>query len=174
MHMHIHSMDTLSYLLGDPGIISVRGELLPRNVTVSDNRLDEDPKSSYHIRFANEVEAWSIPAGPRDFEIIGTEGTIRAMNQGTGAIYRKSDTYDVTGTGWFETRLPDYPQQEPTLTCMEDLVESYETGKTPISGKIDVIHNLTEACLAVAESHRNGGSWIDLPMSNRELYVFHV
>ena len=43
MHMHIHSMDTLSYLMGDPGVVSVRGELLPRDLKVRDNRLDEGP-----------------------------------------------------------------------------------------------------------------------------------
>ena len=30
MHMHIHSIDMLSYLLGDPGVVAARGELLPR------------------------------------------------------------------------------------------------------------------------------------------------
>ena len=32
MHGHIHSIDTLSFLLGDPKIEAVRGELLPRDI----------------------------------------------------------------------------------------------------------------------------------------------
>ena len=28
--------------------------------------------------------------------------------------------------------------------------------------------------LAVAESHRQGGAWIQFPVANRDLYVFHV
>jgi hypothetical protein len=39
---------------------------------------------------------------------------------------------------------------------------------------VDVTHQTTEACLAVAESHTKGGAWVELPMENRELYVFHV
>ena len=174
MHMHIHSMDTLSYLLGDPGVVSVRGELLPRDLEVRDNRLDEDPHATYHIRFGNGVEAWSVPAGPRDFEIIGTEGSIRSLNQGTGAIYRVPENLEPREPRWFETLIPEYPKQEATLTCLEDLVDSHENGRAPRSGAIEVVHNLTEACLAVAESHRQGGAWVDLPVANRSLYVFHV
>ena len=174
MHMHIHSMDTLSYLLGDPGIVSVRGELLPRDIKLQDNRLDEDPRSNYHIRFGNGVEAWAIPAGPRDFEIIGTEGSIRSLNQGTGAISRAPEQLEPRDPHWFETLIPEYPKQEATLTCLEDLLHAHETNNTPRGGPIEVTHNLTEACLAVAESHRQGGLWIDLPMENRDLYVFHV
>ena len=75
---------------------------------------------------------------------------------------------------FFETLIPEYPKQEATLTCLEDLVDSYEKGRAPRGGPIEVAHNLTEACLAVAESHRQDGAWVDLPMVNRGLYVFHV
>ncbi len=174
MHMHIHSLDTLSYLLGDPGVVSVRGELLPRDLRVRDNRLDEDPRATYHARFGNGVEAWSVPAGPRDFEIVGTEGSIRSLNQGSGAIYRVPERLEPREPRWFETLIPEYPKREPTLTCLEDLVDAYESGRAPRGGPVEVAHNLTEACLAIAESHRQGGAWVDLPMANRDLYVFHV
>ena len=39
MHGHIHTIDTLSYLLGDPGIARVRGELLevpPADMSLAD------------------------------------------------------------------------------------------------------------------------------------------
>ena len=179
MHMQIHSMDMLSYLMGDPGIVSVRGELLPRNLEIRDNRLDEDPDSAYHIRFANGVEAWSVPAGPRDFEIIGTEGSIRSLNQGAGAIYREPESVDPSQMTsghikFLEIPTIENPTKQSTFTCIEDLVDAYESGRAPRGGPIGVAHNLTEACLAVAESHRQGGAWVDLPMSNRSMYVFHV
>ena len=59
------------------------------------------------------------------------------------------------------------------VTCLEDLVEAHESGRQSI-GNIEVTHPITEACITVAESHRQGGRWIDLPMQNRDLYVFHV
>jgi hypothetical protein len=59
------------------------------------------------------------------------------------------------------------------VTCLEDLVDAYETHR-PALGHVALTHHITEACLAIAESHRQGGKWIELPMQNRELYVFHV
>ena len=106
MHMHIHSIDMLSFLLGDPGVTAARGELLPRDLKIEDNRLEEDPNSNYHIQFANGVEAWAVSAGPRDFEIIGTEGSIRAMNSATGTVLRKPEERGRTDPSFFETLLP--------------------------------------------------------------------
>ena len=63
MHVHIHWMDTLSYLLGDPEIAAVRGDLLPRSIEVKDNRLEEDPQGLFQLVFANGIEAWSVPNG---------------------------------------------------------------------------------------------------------------
>lgn len=175
MHMHIHSLDTASYLIGDPGVTSVRGELIPRDLHIEDNRLDTDPKSTYHVRFANGVEAWALPAGPRDFEVIGTKGMIRAMKTAEKFTLWEIRTEEgESSSEWFEVGAsPIIDQNHPTQTCLEDLVDAYET-KRPTRGNVGVTHNITEACLAVAESHRRGGEWIDLPMDNRDLYVFHV
>ena len=59
------------------------------------------------------------------------------------------------------------------MNVLEDLVSAYESGR-PSLGNIDITHHITEACLAVAESHRRGGEWVSLPIANRDLYVFHV
>jgi predicted dehydrogenase len=173
MHMHIHSMDMLSYLLGDPGVTAVRGELLPRDLEIKDNRLDEDPNSTYQIRFANGVEAWAVPAGPRDFEIVGTEGSVRSMDQGLGAMLRGPESRDSSEPRRTKTLTPDTPSKMTTVVCLEDLLDAHESGRKT-RGDVTVAHNLTEACLAVTESHRLGGAWVDLPMENRDLYVFHV
>ena len=31
-----------------------------------------------------------------------------------------------------------------------------------------------EACFAIAESHRQNGAWVDLPLTDRDLYIHHV
>ena len=54
----------------------------------------------------------------------------------------------------------------------EDLLDAYESGR-PDLGSIEVTHHITEACLAVAESHRLQQR-ITLPLTNRSLYLFHV
>ncbi len=174
MHMHIHSLDMVSYLIGDPGVASVRGELMPRSTRVEGNRLEKDPRATYHARFANGVEAWALPAGPRDFEVIGDEGMVRAMKSAETLSRWEIRPGTASSAEWFQIDAPKAVDENlTTQTCLEDLVEAYETGR-PTRGNVDVTHNITEACLAVAESHRRGGEWVDLPMSNRGLYVFHV
>ena len=39
---------------------------------------------------------------------------------------------------------------------------------------VESSHGVAEALLAIPESHRQGGSWVTLPVENRDLYVFHV
>ncbi len=173
MHIHVHSIDTASYLLGDPGIAAVRGELRPSDVEVDNNRLDEDPKGTYHIRFRDGTEAWAVPAGPAEYEVMGTEGSLRILNNGTAVALRKAAPMGKRWYEWAPSAVPDFEPRSAVLTCFEDLVESYESGR-PTGSPVEHSHEVTEACLAVVESHRLGGRWVELPFENRELYVFHV
>ena len=186
MHNHIHSIDTLSYLLGDPGVSAVRGELRPRDLKVEDNRLDEDPQATYEISFANGAEAWTVPAGAWDFEIIGDGGAIRVMNNGIHLSLRKAGPVNrlwpqstFQDTPWAPTPEWEGVSTVPTrsksavVSCLEDLVEAYENGR-PSLGNVEVTHRITEACLGIAESHRRGGPWVEPSDVDRDLYVFHV
>ena len=175
LHMHSHSIDMLSYLLGDPDIAAVRGELRPRSIMVENNRLEEDPESSYQVQFSNGVEAWSVPAGPRDFEVIGTEGMVRVTNAAEGLELWKLVRDDSPRGTWQQVQAAPLPERNnAVVTILEDLVDAYESGRPTRGGNVEVPHRVTEACLAVAESHRLGGTWVKLPMENRDLYVFHV
>ncbi|MBI2950504.1 Gfo/Idh/MocA family oxidoreductase [bacterium] len=172
LHGHIHSVDTLMYLLGDPQVESVSGELRPRDTKIENNRLDRDPNAVYHIAFAGGVEAWSVPAGNWDFEVIGTEGAIRGMNNGADWELRK-----VEAAGRHRSFRPA-PYQPPapfsaTVYLLEDIVRAFEEGR-PTLGNAEVTHRATEVCLAVAESHRQGNVRLSLPIANRDLYVWHV
>ena len=60
-----------------------------------------------------------------------------------------------------------------TLSVLEDLVEAYEE-KRPAQGDIEVTHHVTEACFGIAESHNIGSQWVELPIENREMYIYHV
>ena len=93
MHGHVHSIDTLSFLLGDPPIEAVRGELLPRDAgggprPVEGDHIPSDPDATFQLRFAGGVEAWSVPAGNWEFEVLGSEGAIRSENNGAGITLR--------------------------------------------------------------------------------------
>lgn len=173
MHVHIHWMDTVSYLLSDPGITAVRGELLPRDLKIENNRIEFDPSGTFHMTFANGVEAWSVPAGGRECEVVGTEGTIRSMSDGAAVSIRKKNSADEWPLQWEGSSFPEASRVSNVVFCLEDLVDAYESGR-PSVGNIEITHNITEACISVAESHHQGGAWVELPMQNRDLYVFHV
>lgn len=170
LHGHIHSLDTLSFLLGDPKVTSVWGELFPRDLKFENNRLDKDPNGIYQVVFDNGVEGTSIAAGPWEFEVMGTLGSVRVLNNGGGLRMRRGTPekrYDHADVN-VESPAP----HSATQFCLEDLVGAYEE-KRPSLGNIQVTHHLTEVCLAVAESHRQGRR-IPMPLENRDMYIFHV
>jgi hypothetical protein len=75
---------------------------------------------------------------------------------------------------WEPADIPKIDDKNGSVAAaLEDMVDAYESGR-PSLGNIDVTHHVTEAVLAIAESHRRGGEWLQLPIDNRELYVFHV
>lgn len=173
MHGHIHSIDTVSYLIGDPAIAAVRGELLPPGLQVEGNHIPADPLATYQLRFANGVEAWSIPAAPWEFEVIGAEGAIRSCNNGADVLLRRPGVPQGRRVSWEEAPVEPVTPRSTTQCCLEDLVAARESGQ-PTRGHIDVTHHITEATIAVAESHRRGGAWVELPLPSRDLYIFHV
>lgn len=172
LHGHIHSIDTLMYLLDDPMVESVRGELRPKDLKIENNRLNSDPSAIYQIEFAGGVEAWTIPAGHWDFEVIGTAGSIRGMNNGTDWAIRKPVSMGKR-TVFREAPYPPCKPRSATLYCLENLVDAYEDGR-PTLGNVEVTHRATELCFAVAESHRQGGVRVTLPLKDRDLYIWHV
>ncbi|MCB0185996.1 MAG: Gfo/Idh/MocA family oxidoreductase, partial [Caldilineaceae bacterium] len=170
LHGHIHAIDTLSFLLGDPKVESVRGELFPRDLAIPENRLDKDPNGIFQARFANGVEATSVPAGGWEFEVLGSRGIVRVMENGTRVTLRQAQ--DARGRMMQDVAVPQPEPHSTTQFCLEDLVDAHEEGR-PTLGNIAVTHHLTEVCLAIAESHRRNER-ITLPLENRSLYVFHV
>ena len=174
LHGHIHSIDTLSYLLGDPGVKEIRGQLLPRDLKIEDNRLDEDPDSNFQLEFDNGVTGWTVPAGGWEFEVLGTEGAVRSESSSRQVSLREAVRGSSRRALWEPADLPPIDEKQgPVVTALEDMVDAYESGR-PSLGNIDVTHHITEAVLAIAESHRRGGEWLQLPIDNRDLYVFHV
>lgn len=172
LHGHIHSIDTIMYLLGDPMAKSVWGELRPRDMRIENNRLDKDPSAIYHIEFDGGVEAWTVPAGMWDFEVWGVGGCIRTMNNGIDWSIRKPFRLSERHSIFREAELPRRKVRSATVALLEDLIDAYEQGR-PTLGNVEVTHRATELCLAAAESHIQGRR-VELPLANRELYVWHV
>ena len=169
LHGHIHSIDTLSFLLDDPKVESIWGELNSIDHRIPDNRLDDDPYGIFQLTFAGGVAGASVPAGNWEFEVMGESGSVRIFDNGTDLQLRKNDP----GKTRVAVNVPVEPVPEHSATqyCLEDLVLAHEEGRQTL-GPIEVAHHLTEVCLALAESHRQQKR-ICLPLENRSLYIFH-
>ncbi len=173
LHSHIHSVDTVMFLIGDSRARSVWGELRPRSLQFQNNRLNQDPLAVFQIEFENGVQASTVAAGNWDFEIIGTEGAIRGMNNGIDWSLR---TKRPLGDRHYTLAAADFPlgpePRSATVACLEDLIDSLEQhGQT--LGNVVVTHHATEILFAAAECHRQNGRRQSLPIENRELYVNH-
>jgi predicted dehydrogenase len=169
LHGHIHSMDTLSWLLGDPAIDRVRGQFDDADYVIEDNHVASDPRATYQLRFAGGVDAWSLPAAHWEFEILGTDGGVRSFNNGTSSQLRLA----TEGGGWEEVPLAPVTPTSTVVSCLEDLVNSLEAGQMT-RGHVEITHQITQACLGVAESHRQGGRWLKPAEVDPDLYVFHI
>ncbi len=169
LHGHIHSIDTVSFLLGDPKVESIWGELNSIDHRIPANRLDEDPDGIFQLTFANGVVAASVPAGHWEFEVIGDRGSVRVLNNGESVQLRKgaSDNPRL----FAQVAVDQVPEHSATQFCLEDLILAHEEGR-PTLGAVEIAHHLTEVCLALAESHRQGRR-VTLPLENRSLYIFH-
>lgn len=173
MHSHIHAIDLAMFMLGDPKAARVRGELRPRDTQITDNRLEQDPTAVYQIEFEDGREAWHVPHGSYDVNIIGSDGMISIMNNGMDFSWRRPEEPRKKWPRFRQEPLDIRIRKSATVACLEDLVEAHETGRPSLNG-IDIAHHATEMCLAVAQSHWQGGQWVELPLGNRELYVYHV
>lgn len=169
LHGHIHSIDTVSWLLGDPTIEAVRGQFDDPGYTIVDSHIPFDPRATYQLRLAGGIEAVSVPAAYWEFEILGSEGSIRSLNNGSGAQLRTT----TATPGWEEVDLEPVTPASTAVCCLEDLVEAHEAGGTT-RGNVEITHHITEVCLGVAESHRQEGRWLTPEQVDRDLYVFHI
>ena len=57
---------------------------------IENNHIAFDPSATFQLRFENGIEAWSVPAGGWEFEVIGTKGCIRSINNGDDIKLRKA------------------------------------------------------------------------------------
>lgn len=170
LHTHSHTFDTMCYLLGDPEVEYVQGRLEPGDYDITQNRFDVDPVGVGYIRFKNGLDAHVVGApGFYEFTVLGTKGEIRVMNNGIDWGLRVKEE----GQKWHifkEGPFPAFEQKSPTVRCVEDLIGAMETGRRSL-GNVHIARAVQEIALGFAESHRQGGARIPMPLQNKELYI---
>ena len=165
---HTHTSDLLLMLAGDPAVDYVQGTVGAEVDDYADNRVDVDPVvHSAYVRFATGVHGYLLATIGYDWEVTGSTGKLRALNDG-GTIELRQQTGK-----WKQLEPqapPDLPDGSGALACLEDLVEALETGRETL-GPIELARRSQELVLAIVASHGRGGARVPLPLDNRALYV---
>lgn len=165
---HTHTADMLMFLAGDPEIDFVQGTASIADEDWEGDNLYADPGISCgYVKFGNGVHGYLVAGGAYEFEVLGTSGRIRTLNNGMGAkLWKAQGQWNIHA----ELPFPDVRIESGTVRCIEDLVNAIETGGDTLGG-IHLARRSQEMILGFVESHRQGGMRVPLPLENRNLYV---
>ena len=177
-----HMLDAVRFLAGGD-VQWVFGEMESDEVAAG----DDDPMGNGYLAFDNGVRAYvrSMESGAAywEFDVIGTNGRIRILNNGTEGELVRLESADAGSLGFrgsssrVQAPLPArYPFPMPArmqgtgLTIVEDLAGAIEDGRPPRCSGEDGLAAL-EAAIAIRESHRRGGARVTLPLKDRGLRI---
>ncbi|MFC1716380.1 Gfo/Idh/MocA family protein [Candidatus Poribacteria bacterium] len=165
---HTHTSDMLMFLAGDPEIEFVQGTVNATDEDWEGDKLYADPGITCgHVRFRNGVHGYMVAGGAHEYEVLGTKGRIRTLNNGLDAqLWKAHGQWNIQMAAPF----PDVEIVSGTVRCIEDLVDAIETGRDT-QGGIQLARRSQEMILGFVESHRQDGARVPLPLENRNLYV---
>ena len=165
-----HMVDLARFMAGGDGKIRwVFGEMESDEAAAA----EQDTRGVGFWRFESGAYAHlrTIATGLVDeLDVIGSDGRIRATNNGVGwELWKK-----VGGDRDAEFALHQFPRPQwlasPGAMAVRDFVEVIETGKRPNATGEDGVAHL-EAILGMRESHRRGGVRVELPLADRSLGI---
>lgn len=140
-------------------------------------RGDDDFQGNGYLQYDNGVQGFirSMPCGAAewDFEVIGTQGRLRAINDGEDVEFWKLAESTLPGRRREPARqiFPrPLPMQTANLRTVLDLLEGLRTGKEPNCNGEAGRHAL-EIAVGLRESHRRGGQRVELPLADRSLRI---
>lgn len=163
-----HAVDMLLFLSGDGEVEWVQGSVNIRDDQWDGDRLTVDPGIPIgYARFASGIHAYMVAGAGFEFEVVGSEGTLRTRNDCQGVEWRRMQER------WrlLEPRpFPECPPQSGTVCGIRELLAALD-GETEPSGGIDKARAGMEMLLGFIASHRAGGARLSLPLANRRMAV---
>jgi hypothetical protein len=120
-----------------------------------------------YVQFKNGVRGYVLTGSGYEFEISGSEGRLRTIND-TGALsFRK-----FMGEHKLLTEMPAvvYAHESGTINAMRDIVKALDTDGNTL-GNLTLACRSQEMIIGFVESHRQNGARVKMPLENRELYV---
>jgi len=174
LHTASHYIDLVCYFAGDPEVDWVQGTVLNGDFDPTSPRCETELSGIGTIRFHNGVWGTGLASSlTGEFEIIGSEGTIRTTNNGLRWYLRKSEPIE----GYTHHRelnirqFPYYPEESPTVRLIRDLVQAVRTDSETAQGP-RIARTSAEIAFGIIESHRRDGARVSLPLQNREFWMF--
>ena len=161
-----HSFDLIMRLNSDHPALWVQGLLRDADHAISDGKISIDPIGEGIIEFENGVTGYALNAGVRraEWEAVCEGGVLTALSNGEEWQLREHGEPNHRGRArLIPGSFPEYEWKSSTLTLVEDLVHSLDTGEPSRCG-VRVARASTELIFAVIESHLRGGARVNLPL----------
>lgn len=171
---HTHTTDMLMYLAGDAGVEFVQGTVSAGDADLEGDRLKVDPAVRMgYARFRSGVDAYMVTGPGFDFEVRGSDGSLRTLNEGTGVEWRRArggTARSVVRRMLEPEPFPEFPCESGTVKGLEELVTALD-GEGETTGGIRHARASQEILFGLVESHRRGGVRVPLPLGNRQLTI---
>jgi predicted dehydrogenase len=138
---------------------------------------DDDLSGNGHLYFEDGVQAFvrtaNCGAADWEFEVIGTKGRLRAINDAEEVEFWKLAAATLPGRRRDPARHV-FPRPHTThpanVRALLDLVTGLDSGKEPnCNGEAG--RQALEIAIALRESHRRGGVKVALPLEDRSLRI---
>ena len=138
---------------------------------------DVDLQGNGYLHYDNGVQGFvrmtACGGANWEIEVIGTQGMLRAIADAQQVQFYKTVESSLEGRRAEPAQhifpLPATSHSSNTRTVL-DLITCIETGKEPNCSGDDGRHAL-EVAIAMRESHRRGGTRVELPLADRSLHI---
>lgn len=164
---HTHAADMVLFLADDAEIDYVQGAANVDPADFADNRVDGDPGIPMgYVRFKNGIHAYLTAGTGYEFEVSGSKGKLRTLNNGLAAQWRKVGAWNILE----EVPFPEIRRSSGTVAGIRDVFQAMETGRET-QGDIHLARRSQEMIMGLVESERLNGARVKFPMENRGLYI---
>ncbi|HEY8744429.1 MAG TPA: Gfo/Idh/MocA family oxidoreductase [Chloroflexota bacterium] len=165
---HTHASDLFLLLAGDVPVEYVQGTVGADEADYADNQVEVDPAiDSAYIRFAGGIHGYLLAILGYEWEVTGTTGKLRLLNDGQSAELRSQSG------AWKQLESvppPKFARTSNALNCLNDLVAALDSGGAT-QGNVQLARRSQEIIMGIIASHGQHGARVPLPLANRDLYV---
>ena len=165
-----HTSHMLMMLAGEANPQYVQGSASFDPANYADGVLDQDPQIVQgYVRFEGDVHGYIVtgPSTSTEFEVTGTNGVIRTMDNGMRMGWRRPGPVRPLTEA---VPFPEVRRESGTVLLVQDLVHALDTG-AETGSPLPVACLSQEIVLGLIESHRRDGARVHLPLESRSLTV---